>query len=103
MTVWFVSRHQGAGDWFLKQGIEVERIVDHLDTQEIQVNDIVIGSLPVNLVANICSLGGRYFHLSLDLPRDWRGKELTSEDMERFHARLEEYHVTSIPSEKPLP
>jgi len=102
MTVWFVSRHQGAGEWFRKQGIEVERHVEHLHIEEIQADDIVIGSLPVNLVAEICDRGGRYVHLSLDLPRDWRGKELSPDDMERFHARLEEFHVTSVHSERPF-
>ena len=53
--------------------------------------DTVIGTLPVNLVARVCARGGRYLHLSLDLPAEARGRELTADELERYGARLEAY------------
>ena len=58
--------------------------------------DVVIGTLPVHIVAEICARGGRYLHLTLDVPPQARGRELTADDMERFGARLEEYEVKRL-------
>ncbi len=92
----FVTRHAGAREWAERQGIIVDELVEHLDPDSINPGDLVIGTLPVHLVAAICRRGGRYKHLSLDIPPDHRGQELTADDMERFHARLEEFRVESI-------
>ncbi len=92
----FVTRHAGAREWAERQGIIVDDLVEHLDPECINPGDLVIGTLPVHLVAAICRRGGRYKHLSMDIPPDHRGQELSADDMERFHARLEEFRVESI-------
>jgi len=51
----------------------------------------VIGTLPVNLAADVCDKGARYFHLTLDLPLVYRGRELSAAEMAELGARLEEY------------
>ncbi len=61
------------------------------DAGVVQAGDTVLGTLPVNLIAEVCKRGGRYFHLTLELPAEARGKELTAEDMRHFGARLEEF------------
>ena len=58
--------------------------------------DVVIGTLPVNLVAEVCARGARYLNLSLDLPPEARGRELTADELETFGARVEEYRVEQI-------
>lgn len=78
MTTYLITRHPGARQWVQEEGI-------------------VVGSLPVNLAAAVCARGGRYFHLSLELPLDWRGRELSPDDMRRFGARLEEFRVEPLP------
>ncbi len=93
MTLYFVTRHPGARDWAAEEGLAVDRILDHLDPAIIQPGDILIGSLPVNLVAAVCARGGRYLHLSLDLPSALRGRELSAEQMRNCGARVEEYQV----------
>ena len=93
MTTFFVSRHPGALDWATEQGLIVDQVIDHLDPQIIQPGDVVIGTLPIHLAAQVCQHGGRYLHLSLDLPPDWRGRELSADDLCQFGARLEEYRV----------
>lgn len=74
----------------------MDRVVAHLDPDTIQSGDVVIGTLPVNLAARVCAHGGRYLHLSLELPLEWRGRELSAADLRRCGARLEEFQVTLV-------
>ncbi len=92
MTTRFVTRHNGAVEWARLQGIEAERI-SHLDPDRIRPGDTVIGTLPVHIAAEVCAQGGCYLHLSMIIPEDARGRELTADEMNRFGATLEEYHV----------
>lgn len=96
MTTWFVSRHSGATEWAEQQGLIVDRQVSHLETSQVSAGDIVIGSLPVNLVAEINQNGARYLHLVLPLPEYLRGKEISAEIMKQQGARLEEFQVRRI-------
>lgn len=96
MTTYFISRHPGARDWAASQGITVDKMLSHFDPLLIQYGDVVLGTLPVNLAAHVCTHGGRYLHLSLDLPAPMRGQELSAVDMSRLGARLEEYQVEKI-------
>ena len=91
MTTWFVTRHPGAVAWAQRRGLAVDRQLAHLAPEQIAPGDTVIGTLPVNLIARVCARGGRYLHLSLDLPAEARGRELTADELERYGARLEAY------------
>lgn len=93
MTTYFISRHPGAIEWAARQNLAVDRLVSHLDTAQVQAGDTVIGSLPVNLAAQVCAAGATYWHLSLALPAQQRGTELTADDMTRFGAHLEPFHI----------
>lgn len=93
---YLVTRHPGARDWADEEGIAVDALVDHLDVTDIQPGDRVIGSLPVNLAARVCERGGRYLHLSLELPPGLRGRELSADDMRRLGVRVEEFHVLRL-------
>lgn len=93
MTTHLVSCHPGAVEWAARRGMRVDRLVAHLDAAEVQSGDIVIGTLPVHLAAEVCACGARFYNLSIDIPPDVRGKELAAEDLERFGARIEVYHV----------
>lgn len=99
MTTYFVTRHSGARDWAAEEGIAVDRMIDHLDPALIRPGDTVIGSLPVNLAAEVCERGGRYLHLSLDTPPAVRGRELTAAEMRAHGARLEQYSVRRVARE----
>ncbi len=76
----------------------MDRQLAHLDAETVQPGDVVIGTLPVNLAARVCERGGRYLHLSLEIPPDWRGRELSAVDLRRCGARLEEYRIVPIRS-----
>ncbi len=96
MTTFFVSRHPGALDWAAGEGIDVDAVIVHLDPETIQSGDVVVGTLPIHLAARVCERGGRYLHLSLEIPPDWRGRELSAADLRRRGARLEEYRVIAV-------
>ncbi|MDR1367300.1 MAG: CRISPR-associated protein Csx16, partial [Candidatus Accumulibacter sp.] len=82
MTIWFVSRHPGALEWVRKKRILFDRYVPHLDVEAIRTGDEVIGSLPVNLAADICARGATYRHLSLRMTVGDRGRELSATELE---------------------
>lgn len=94
MTCWLITRHPGALHWARRQGLTVDRHEDHLDIAEVGSGDIVIGTLPVNLAAAVNERGARYVHLSLEVPPELRGQELTADQLDAIGARLEEYVVT---------
>ena len=93
MTTWFVTRHPGAVEWAARRGLAVDRPVAHLDIDEVKPGDTVIGILPVHLAAEVCARGARFYNLSLDVPPEARGRELSADDLERYGARLEGYTV----------
>ncbi len=96
MTTYFISRHPGAREWASEAGVQVDQVIAHLDLATIQPSDVVIGTLPVNLAARVCQQGGRYLHLSLALPADRRGQELSAADLRRFGERLGEFRITAV-------
>jgi len=97
MTTYFITRHPGAVEWAARQGIHVDRQLAHLDVTEVKPGDVVIGTLPVHLAAEVCARGGRFFNLSLDVPPEARGRELSADELESFDARIEEYRVEAVP------
>lgn len=95
MTTYFVSRHPGAVEWAAQQSFHVDALVAHLDSALVQPGDTVIGSLPVNLAAQVCQRGAAYWHLSLALPAHMRGRELSAAELQHMGAHVHPYHVES--------
>lgn len=91
---WFVSRHPGAVEWLAEQGIQIDRMIAHLDIRQIQSGDWVLGTLPVSLAAQVCALGACYVHLHVPMPETLRGRELTAEQLHKVGAHLTVYRVT---------
>ena len=98
MTTYFVTRHAGAREWAEQEGVRVDQLVTHLDMIHIRENDVVIGTLPVNLAARVCESGARYLHLSLEIPAERRGTELTAEEMRAYGANIEEFLIQRRPA-----
>lgn len=61
---------------------------------------MVIGSLPINLVAALCAMGAEYWHLSIHMPAQARGQELSAEDLVAYEAKLERYGAIRKEDEK---
>lgn len=96
MSTYFISRHAGAVAWAETEGFHVDACLAHLDLSLVKAGDTVLGTLPINLVAEVNARGGRYFHLTLTVPIELRGKELSTETMREYGARLEEYYVSKL-------
>jgi CRISPR-associated protein Csx16 len=94
VLTYFITRHPGAIEWAREQGLCIDQQIAHLDIDLIQSGDTVIGSLPVNLAAEVCKKGATYIHLSLTLPAYWRGQELSAAQMTECGARLTPFQVT---------
>ena len=101
MTTWFVSRHPGALHWMQTHGPAFDRHVAPLDLTQVGAGDVVIGTLPVNLAAEVCARGARYFNLSLQLSASDRGQELSADDLQRRQAQLQEFHIQLTPRTYP--
>lgn len=97
----FVTRHAGAKEWAARKGLAVDFVVGHLEVSQVAPGDTVVGTLPVNLAAEVCRRGGRYLHLALPLPPDFRGRELTADDMDRFGAYLREFRIKASGGDAP--
>ncbi len=96
MSTYFISRHAGAVAWAETEGFHVGACLAHLDLSLVKAGDTVLGTLPINLVAEVNARGGHYFHLTLTVPIELRGKELSTETMREYGARLEEYYVRKL-------
>ncbi len=94
--IYLVSRHPGAVIWCQKKGVIIDTVLPHIQPTIIKQGDVVIGTLPINLAAEVQQAGGRYIHLSLQVPYEWRGMELTYEQLEEINACLQEYRIESI-------
>ncbi len=97
MTTLLVTRHPGAIEWAARRGLTVDRQIAHLDPATISPGDVVVGTLPVNLAAAVCARGGRFFNLSLHVPPEARGRELSADELEAFGARMEEFVIRAVP------
>lgn len=96
MTIWLVSRHPGARQWIERNGTTFDRHVPHLNPADVQPGDTVIGTLPVNLAAQVCQRGASYWNLSLRIPAQARGRELNADELQQFEAKLEQFDIRKI-------
>jgi CRISPR-associated protein Csx16 len=96
MTTYFITRHQGAVQWAEQQGFKIDHVLPHFDSKQTQQGDKILGTLPVHLAAEVCAKGGQYFHLIVDTPVQYRGKELTPQQMDQFGATLQAFSVAPL-------
>ena len=97
MTTYFISRHPGALEWAKQHHIHYDVHYPHLSRLDfLMEGDVVIGSLPINLVYILNLQGVRYQHLSLVIPQELRGVELSAQQLQQCQAKLEEFQVTKV-------
>lgn len=97
MTVYLVSRHKGAVEWMNHMGHQYDAHLTHLGSNDtLSAGDTVVGSLPINLVADLGERGISYLHLSLCIPEHLRGIELSAEQLSQLDAKLEPYTVERL-------
>ncbi len=93
MTTWFVSRHPGALEWMRQHGPAFDRHVPHLELTDVQSGDLVIGTLPVHLAAQVCGRGADYWHLVLNMQEGARGRELSAAELADLGATLTPFEI----------
>nr|UOP04588.1 CRISPR-associated protein Csx16 [Conchiformibius kuhniae] len=94
MTVWFVSRHEGALAWIEGQTQwRIDRFVPHLDVAQVAAGDVVLGTLPVHLAAQVCAKGAAFYFLQMPQQPEQRGSEYSAEEMTRAGACLRRFDV----------
>lgn len=96
MTTWFISRHQGAIDWVKQQDITIDRFEIHLDIEQIQKGDTVIGTLPIHLAAKVCDMGAKFYALVVNSSFEQRGSELSFNELMKQGCYLQRYNVREL-------
>ena len=94
--IYLVSRHAGVVTWCRQQGLDVDTIIPHLEPTIIMPGDMVIGTLPIQLAAQVHAHGARYLHLSVPTPQQWRGHELSAEQLAFLGTSLQEFHIEAL-------
>lgn len=100
-SVWLITRHPVAVEW-LKAQLDVapERVEKHLDEALLdelkkteQGSVCIIGNLPLHLALAVQQAGGIYVNLDLNVPPEWRGRELSLEAFEQCDPKLHRYEI----------
>ena len=95
MSVWFVSRHPGAIAWAKTQNLGITHWRTHLSIDEVAPGDIVIGTLPVHLAAQVCERKARFIALTINVPQSQRGTEISLDQMKSLNCSLQEFFVAA--------
>lgn len=94
---YLLTRHFATVEWVRDQGINVDGVLGHLNSVEaFQPGDRVLGTLPINLVARLNDRSVEYWHLSLNLPSELRGKELTLAELTSCMPSLERFQAQKV-------
>lgn len=101
MTVYFITRHPGALQWAKQNQLHYDVHAEHLlCISQLQAGDTVVGTLPINMVYQLNKRQVSYIHLSLQIPPDLRGIELTAEQLNGCKATLEKFEVNKVAFEQ---
>jgi len=84
---WIVTRHEGTIS-LLKKHFTGAEVMPHLDINKIKRGDSVYGVLPIHLIHEVMSRGATFYIVSLDIPPELRGKELSEEEVLSLNLRL---------------
>ncbi|HIF9493542.1 TPA: CRISPR-associated protein Csx16 [Photobacterium damselae] len=97
MAMYFISRHPAALEWVNTQNIKIDHWLEHLlDLSLFVSGDIVLGTLPIQLVAALNQKGVQYGHFSLTVPPQWRGSELNLEQVLQCQPEITYFHVEQV-------
>lgn len=90
-----VTRHSGAVDWLIRKGVSGEVFTDLTPEvrARLQSGDLVVGSLPVHLVADLNRRGVGYAAIVMDVGPSRRGRQLSADDMTSLGASLRRFRV----------
>ena len=87
MDTVIVTRHAGLVEWLKRLGVEGE-VVSHADEDTVR-GKRVYGVLPFRLAA----LADEFVEVSVDVPAELRGKELTADDIDSLNPQVTAWRV----------
>lgn len=97
MATYFVTRHAGAVQWAAATELAYDVHLTHLSNlSAFHHGEVVIGTLPINMVYMLNQRGVRYLHLSLEIPPELRGVELDADQLVACQATLQEFVVSQV-------
>lgn len=59
-------------------------------------SDTVVGRFPPRLAAAVCAQGAQYYSIELSIPKDWRGRELSLDEIKLCRPRLRRYFMAEL-------
>lgn len=88
-----ITRHQGLVDYLIDQGIVKQgvSVISHATSEDIKGRDI-IGILPLNLAV----LARSVTIISLDLPQDLRGVDLSKDQVAQYAGQPRKFKIEEI-------
>ncbi len=95
MRLILVTRHAGTIAWAKGAGLRA-RVVRHLHPAALRPRDVVIGNLPLHLIAAVLARRARFLALTVDRPAAARGRELSAAEMVALRPRLVEYRIEAL-------
>lgn len=99
ITIYFVTRYAGALAWAVQNQLHFDYHLEHIKSITLlKDGDIIIGTLPINIVYALNSQVVRYIHLALQIPAELRGQELSVGQLTQGQAMLQKYILTQKPS-----
>lgn len=99
MTTYLVTRHPGTRLWASvfsrnkRLPFSIDHVVEHLDPALLDKGDVVVGTIPLHLAAELRHRGIEFWALDLDLPPQDIGKELSGVYLATRGARFTRYEV----------
>ncbi|MDP8052784.1 CRISPR-associated protein Csx16 [Pasteurella atlantica] len=96
MKTYFVSRHQGAIDWIKTQDIKIDHFIEHLDVDMVKNGDVVIGTLPIHIAAQVCKKEAKFYFLSINVHKEQRGQELNKDELIKQECKLQQFIITEV-------
>ena len=93
---WIISRHPATIEWLTQTWGPFDHVVATLPLADIQPGDCLYGNISAHLIAAVNCRGGRYFHVSLNVPRRWRGRELSMPELALLRPQLQEIRAEII-------
>ena len=90
-TLYIISRHKATIDYLIdKLGKDRDVVIlEHLNSSDdIPAGVDVAGNLPVGLIAELVRKGCCFYYVSLKVPPELRGKELSREEVEKHISLL---------------
>ena len=94
MKILVVTRHTATCNWLKTRLAEHDlHFTAHFTAEMTEGFEVVVGILPINLVADLNARGIRFFMVTMEVPAELRGKELTEEQMVECNVKLEQFCV----------